>query len=117
VEIALNIIFWITVTVYPGMVLFVVVLVCINIYKIKTAPNMENLPRILDSFMSAKANRNTGRNFVDLIALNFFVVFKTNNHSKDFDEERHLRDFRKNNTPEHSAALRRIGEIYGQHFV
>ena len=116
-EYALNIIFWITVIVCPGAVFFTVLLVCINVYRIKTAPNKKNLPQVLCSFMSAEANHNTGRDFVHLIEFCFFVVLKTNNHSKDFDEERHLKDFRKYLTPENSAALRKIGEIYGQHIV
>jgi len=116
-ELALNISFWLTVVACSSAVLVTVLLACINMNLIKMPPNKENFPRIFRSFMSTEANHNTGRDFVRLIALGFFVVLKTNNHSKDFDEEKHLKDFRKNLTPENSAALRKIGEIYGQHFV
>ena len=116
-ESALNVVFWVTLTVCSGAVFVTVSLACINLYRVKTAPTDKDLPRILRSFMSEEANPNRGLNFADLIQICFFVVRKTNNHSKDFDEEKHLQDFRKNLTPANSAALRKIGEIYGQHFV
>ena len=103
VEPALNIVFWVTLIVCSGTVFVTVLLACISIYHIKTAPNKKNLSHVFRSFMSAEANHNTGRDFVNLIVLNFFVVLKTNNHSKDFDEEKHLKDFRGNLTPENSA--------------
>lgn len=116
-ESALNIIDWVIVIVCSSAVFVTLLLVLKNIIRIKKAPSKKNLPQILHSFMLAEADHNTGRDFVNLIVLGFFVVLKTNNHSKDFDEERHLKDFRKNLTSENSAALRKIGEIYGQHFV
>lgn len=116
-EAVLNIVFWVIVIVCSSAVFVTVLLVCININLIKAAPGKKNLSQVFRSFMSAEANHNTGRDFVDLIVLNFFVVLKTNNHGKNFDEKKHLEDFRKYRTLENAATLRKIGEIYGQHFV
>jgi hypothetical protein len=88
-------------------VALMVLLVIFNIHRSKTAANRakEELPRTVLAFMSAKAGDKTGSLFVRLIELGFFATVKTNNHSKNFDDKKHLKNFQMNLTPEISAAL------------
>jgi hypothetical protein len=84
-----------------------VILIIFNIRRSKTTTSMakEELPRTIRAFMSAKADDKSGSLFVRLIELGFFATVKTNNHGKDFDDKKHLKNFQMNLTPEISSAL------------
>jgi len=118
VEIGL-VVFWVTVVGCSSAVLVTLLVACLNIRFIRKETDKKNTAQAqaLHSFLSAKADQKTGGDFVRLVALGFFTALKTNNHSKNFDEREHLKYFRKNLTPENTAAIRRIGEIYGQYHI
>lgn len=106
-ELVMNIAFLaLTATCLVGVAV-VVSLVIFKIYRSKAAANTmkEELPRTVLEFMSAKVSDKTGGLFVRLIELGFFATVKTNNHSKDFDDKKHLKNFQMNLTPEISTAL------------
>ena len=106
-ELVMNIAFWaLGATCLIGVVVMVT-LVIFNVHRSKVAASMakEELPRAVRAFMSAKAGDKTGSLFVRLIELGFFATVRTNNHGKDFNDKKHLKDFQMNLTPEISAAL------------
>jgi len=115
---ALDIIFIFFVMVCLGTIIVTVLFVSRIKYNLKsvTGRNEKNISRIIQSFLPDESN-NTGDCFVHLIDLGFFATLKTDNHSKTFNDKKHLKDFRKNLTPENAGALRKIGEIYGRYYV
>lgn len=115
---ALDIVFWFFAAICLGTAIVTVILLIARRkeYYIKSATNRDekNIHRIVQSFLPDGSN-NTGQSFVRLIDLGFFATPKTNNHSKVFNDKKHLKNFRKNLTPDKIDALREIGEIYERH--
>jgi len=110
VELVMNIAFLALIATCLVGVVVMVSLVIFNIRRSKATTSIakEELPQTVLAFMSAKAGDKTGSLFVRLIELGFFATVKTNNHSKDFDDKKHLKNFQMNLTPEISAALWRV---------
>jgi len=116
-ELMLDVVFWATVAAWPIVIVSIVIL-AIVFHKRKKNRNSKNSSPIIQSFLSGKADDETaGRDFVRLIANGFFVTPKTKNDSKDFDDDKHLKNFRENLTPEVVAALRKVGGNSGQHYI
>ena len=113
-ELGLNIVFWFFTAVCLSTIIVAIFLTLGKKYRLKSATdrNEKNTSRIIQAFLPEESN-NTGHNFIRLIELGFFATPKTDNHSKTFDDKKHLINFRKNLTSENSVALRKIGANYG----
>jgi len=107
VVLVMNISFVILVVSYlVGLVSILIFLILyIRRSKAVASGNSEELRRTIPKFMAAKPNDKSGKLFVRLIDLGFFSTSKINNHGKDFDDKRHLKNFQMNLTPEISDAL------------
>lgn len=95
----------------------ILVIACVILPTIFKIHRTKDLSALLNKFINSTAQDGLGALYVALIKVGFFTSLRTNNHSKPFDDSRHLGDFKKYATPEIRDALKKVGDAHERYFV
>ena len=115
----LDIATWSFIAIGIGAVLFAILLTLSKKYRAKnmSTGSNESINQLAQRFMSLDASEELGELYIVLIKRGFFTSLRTNNHSKDFDDYEHLKDFKKFANSDIVAALKEVGETYERYHV
>jgi hypothetical protein len=118
-ELALNIFLAVSALACMGAVILTVVSGIREVSNFKSVRKETEIEvkRIVQEFVPAEADDDTGRLFADLVRIGYFPSFRMGNHGKEVNYDRQLKDFLKYNTPEISVAMKKIGKNYEQYII
>ena len=115
----LDIATWSFIAIGVGAILFTVLLTLSKNYRSKdmSSKSSGSTEQLAQRFVSQHTGEELGDLYIALIKRGFFASLRTDNHSKDFDDNRQLSDFRKFANPDIVNALKEVGESYERYHV